>query len=95
MKVIHYLHELKFSGAEIMYVDAAPVFQKLGCELSVVNTANHLGKYAPFFEKAGYKVFHRPYPKGYCKRWKYYRDTIQFLKKEKYDVVRKQSKNGY
>lgn len=63
MKVIHYLHELKFSGAEIMYVDAAPVFQKLGCELSVVNTANHLGEYASFFEKAGYKVFHRPYPK--------------------------------
>ena len=87
MKVIHYLHELKFSGAEIMYVDAAPVFQKLGCELSVVNTVNHLGEYAPFFEKAGYKVFHRPYPKGYFKRWKYYRDTIQFLRKEKYDVV--------
>lgn len=87
MKVIHYLHELKFSGAEIMYVDAAPVFQKLGCELSVVNTANHLGEYAPFFEKAGYKVFHRPYPKGYLKRWKYYRNTILFLKKEKYDVV--------
>lgn len=87
MKVIHYLYELKFSGAEIMYVDAAPVFQKLGCELSVVNTANHLGEYALFFEKAGYKVFHRPYPKGYLKRWKYYRDTIQFLKREKYDVV--------
>lgn len=87
MKVIHYLHELKFSGAEIMYVDAAPVFQKLGCELSVVNTANHLGEYAPFFEKAGYKVFHFPYPNGYLKRWKYYRDTIKFLKKEKYDVV--------
>ena len=55
MKVIHYLHELKFSGAEIMYVDAAPVFQKLGCELSVVNTANHLGEYAPFFEKPDIK----------------------------------------
>lgn len=87
MKVIHFLNELKFSGAEIMYVDAAPVFKKLGCELSVVNTSNHFGDYAPYFEKAGYKVFHRPYPKGYLKRWKYYRDTIRFLKEEQYDVV--------
>ena len=87
MKIIHYLNELKFSGAEIMYVDAAPVFKKLGCELSVVNTSNHLGDYAPYFEKAGYKVFYRPYPKGYLKRWKYYRDTIRFLKEEQYDVV--------
>lgn len=57
MKVLHILHELKFSGAEIMYVDAASIFQKLGCDLSIVNTANHLGEYAPYFEKAGYKVF--------------------------------------
>ena len=44
MKILHILHELKFSGAEIMYVDAAPIFQKLGCELAVVNTAPHLGE---------------------------------------------------
>lgn len=87
MKVIHYLYELKFSGAEIMYVDAAPIFQKLGCDLSVVNTASKLGEYSSHFEKAGYKVLFRPYPKGYLKRWKYYIDTIKFLKKEKYDVV--------
>lgn len=87
MKVLHILHELKFSGAEIMYVDAAPIFQRLGCDLSIINTANHLGEYAPYFEKAGYKVFFHPYPNGYFKRWKYYRDTIRFLKKGKYDVV--------
>ncbi len=87
MKVLHILHELKFSGAEIMYVDAAPIFQRLGCNLSVVNTANQLGEYALYFEKAGYKVFHRPYPKGYLQCWKYYKGTIEFLKKEKYDVI--------
>ena len=87
MKILHILHELKFSGAEIMYVDAAPVFQRLGCDLSVVNTANRLGEYAPYFEKAGYKFFFRPYPNKYLKRWKYYRDTIKLLKMEKYDVV--------
>lgn len=87
MKIIHYLYELKFSGAEIMYVDAASIFKKLGCDLSVVNTADHLGEYASHFENAGYKVLHLPYPKGYLKRWKYYKETIRFLKNEKYDVV--------
>jgi hypothetical protein len=33
IKVIHILNELKFSGAEIMYVDATVVFQQLGYEL--------------------------------------------------------------
>ncbi len=30
MKVVQILHELKFSGAEIMYVDAAPFSGKKG-----------------------------------------------------------------
>lgn len=87
MKILHVLNELKFSGAEIMYVDAAPVFKRLGCDLSVINSANRLGEYAPYFEKAGYSIIHHPYPCNYLKRWIYYYNTIKFLKKEKYDVV--------
>lgn len=87
MKILHVLYELKFSGAEIMYVDAAPIFQKLGCELSVINAAPNLGEYAETFKEAGYKVFYRPYPKNYLKRWKYYKDIIQFIQKEQYDVI--------
>ena len=37
MKILHVLYELKFSGAEIMYVDAADEFRSLGCELYVIN----------------------------------------------------------
>lgn len=44
-----------------MYVFAAKKFQKLACELNVVNTAKRLGEYSPFFEKAGYKVLHWEY----------------------------------
>lgn len=87
MKILHILNELKFSGAEIMYVDAAPVFQKLGCKLSVVNTTSDLGEYAPYFAKAGYKVFHWPYPSSIIQKWKYYKRVISFLKQEHYDVV--------
>lgn len=89
MKVLNVLYELKFSGAEIMYVDAAPFFQKKGCELSVVSTAPDLGEYASYFERSGYRVFHKPHPssKKYISRIKYYKDFIRFLKKENYDVV--------
>lgn len=87
MKIIHFLYELKFSGAEIMYVDAAPLFQKLGCELTVVNTAAQLGEFASSFEQAGYKVLHWPYPKSYKERFQYYHKVINYLKENKYDVV--------
>lgn len=87
MKILHILYELKFSGAEIMYTDAAPVFQKLGCELSVINTAPQLGEFASHFQETGYKVYHWPYPKSYAKRWQYYKKVIRFLKEEHFDVV--------
>ena len=89
MKVVHILHELKFSGAEIMYVDAASVFQKKGCELTVIAGASNLGDFAPYFKRAGYKVLHKPYPKlkNYINRIKYYSDFVKFLKSENYDVV--------
>jgi glycosyltransferase involved in cell wall biosynthesis len=89
MKVIHILHELKFSGAEIMYVDAASLFQQKGCELFVLATAPDLGEYAPYFERVDYKVLHQPYPplKNYLTRLKYYWNFSRFLKNEKMDVV--------
>lgn len=89
MKVIHILHSLKFSGAEIMYVDAAPIFQKKGCELTVMATAIELGEYAPHFERAGYRVIHKPIPplENYINRIKFYLSIIKLLNKEKFDVV--------
>lgn len=89
MKIVHKLHELKFSGAEIMYVDAAPVFQEKGCELTVIAGAPDLGEFAPYFERAGYEVIHKPYPplKNYIARIKYYRKFINYLKDENIDVL--------
>ena len=89
MKVIHILNELKFSGAEIMYVDAAAIFQEKGCELTVVASAPELGEYAPYFAEKGYKVLHLPIPSlaNYIKRIAYYIAFIKLLKKDKYDVV--------
>lgn len=89
MKVIHILHSLKFSGAEIMYVDAASEFQKKGCQLTVMATADELGEYAPNFEKSGFEVVHFPMPplNHPIKLRIYYRTIIKFLKQGNYDVV--------
>ena len=89
MKVIHILNELKFSGAEIMYVDAAPIFQRKGCELTVMATATELGAYAPYFERAGFQIIHQPMPilKNYFSRIEFYVQVIKLFKKEKFQVV--------
>jgi glycosyltransferase involved in cell wall biosynthesis len=89
MKILHILHSLKYSGAEIMYVDAAPLFQERGCSLSVVATANELGEFAPQFVAAGYEVYHKPYPslKHFVQRIRYIFHFITFLKQYDFDVV--------
>ncbi|CAM3572576.1 glycosyltransferase family 4 protein [Zobellia roscoffensis] len=88
MKVIHILNELKFSGAEIMYVSAATEFKKLGCELLVVNTAQNMGEYAEQFSEAGYQILHWPYKaNGIRENIAYVREVITFLNTEKIDVV--------
>jgi glycosyltransferase involved in cell wall biosynthesis len=89
MKILHILHELKYSGAEIMYVDAAPLFQEKGCKLTVMATAKELGEYAINFEKSGYSVLHLPMPvlKKYFTRLAYYKRIIRLLKNQKYDLV--------
>jgi glycosyltransferase involved in cell wall biosynthesis len=89
MKILHILNELKFSGAEIMYVDAAPIFQEKGCVLTVMGTAKEIGEYAINFEKAGYTILHLPLPvlKKYFKRLAYYQKIVLLLRTEKYQVV--------
>lgn len=86
-RVLHLLHELKFSGAEIMYTDAAPLFRSWGCELGVVATASNFGDFAPIMKKNGYETYHLPYPKGYISRFRWYWNLCTLIKREKYDVV--------
>ena len=60
MKILHLFNEIKFSGAEVMYTQAAPLFQKEGYEMLAFSTGPLLGDYAPMFEKNGITVFHKP-----------------------------------
>lgn len=87
MKILHVLHSLKYSGAEIMYAGAAEEFIGRGCKLIAMATAKELGEFAPIFEKSGYEVIHKPYPKNIARRWRYYISMIKYLKEQKIDVV--------
>lgn len=87
MKILHIFNELKFSGAEIMYVDAAEEFQKSGCELYAVNTAENLGEYKEAFQNAGYKVLYFPMPSKFSKKLGYYKKLFSFIKKEGIEVI--------
>lgn len=89
MKVLHIFHELKFSGAEIMYVDAAPLFRKKGCSLTAMATAKELGNYASNFKKNGYSILHMPIPplNKYLSRIYYYKNIIALFNLNKYDTI--------
>lgn len=88
-KILYVFYELKFSGAEIMYVNAASIFQNHGYELTAMAIAPKLGEYAPFFKAAGYEIIHYPMPplKKYFNRIKFYSSVIKLIKKNKYKVV--------
>jgi len=89
MKILHVLHELKYSGAEIMYCDAASLFQQKGCDLSVMATAKEVGQYALNLENAGYSIMHNELPplKNIFKRILYYTSIIKLLKYKKFEVL--------
>lgn len=88
MRVLHIFAELKFSGAEIMYVAAARTFQDFGCELFVVNTQNRIGEYAPYFEKAGYTVLHWPYENlSFFEKIAYWKRVKRYICNQQIDIV--------
>lgn len=90
MKIIHIFQELKFSGAEKMYVEAAPIFQKKGCELIAIATGENVGEFAPQFVEAGYRIWHFPMPELYKQPFRFIRYFLQFyffLKEQKPAVL--------
>lgn len=90
MKIVHVFNELKFSGAEKMYVEAAKLFQDKGCELIAVATGNQIGEYSTFFKDAGFTLFHLPIPnlKEHPVQFiKYVISFSKFLKKEKVSLL--------
>ena len=90
MKVLHLFNEIKFSGAEIMYANAASYFKEQGVDMLAFNTGAELGDFVPEFEQNGIKVFHFPLTKRISFSFKFFKDYLNFfnfLKKEKIEVL--------
>ena len=50
MDILYIFYELNFSGAEIIYVDAAPLFYEQGHNLTTLATSEMLGEYSSKFK---------------------------------------------
>jgi len=90
MRVLHIFIEIKFSGAEIMYANAASLFQKKGVEMIALSTGNEKGDFTPRFEAENIKVYHKPLD---LKEYNpfilvpYFYKLYKFVNKEKIEVI--------
>jgi glycosyltransferase involved in cell wall biosynthesis len=90
MHVLHIFNEINFSGAEIMYANAAPLFQKDGFKMTAVNTGQKMGNFVSQFEKANIETIYMPLSLGYKSPFtllRYFRRVHSFIKKEHVDIV--------
>jgi glycosyltransferase involved in cell wall biosynthesis len=90
MKILHVFNALEFSGAEVMYVQAASQFKENGCELIALSTAGHIGSYADNFKESGFKIEHQPLTLSLRKIFGFLSALIwifKYIRAEKIDVV--------
>ncbi len=90
MHILHIFNEINFSGAEIMYADAAPLFQQNGFSMTAVNTGLKMGNFTEEFEKANIRIIYRPISTAYKSPFfllRYFRNMYRYIKHEKIDVV--------
>lgn len=90
MKVLHVFNEIKYSGAEIMYANAIPIFRKEGVDMIALSTGKDVGDFAFQFEQNQVKVYHKPLLNGTLNPiilFKYFRDILRLVKVEKIEVI--------
>lgn len=90
MKVLHIFNEIRYSGAEIMYADASPLFLDAGIEMVVLSTGNIPGEFAEQFRLKGIEVKHVRLPENTHNLlflFKYFRYIYQYIVTNKIDVV--------
>lgn len=90
MRVLHIFNEIKFSGAEIMYENAAPLFQYQGIEMIALSTGNQVGEFAENFKSANIQVQHMRLPIHAINPIfliKYFKNIYDLIKKENIDII--------
>ncbi|WP_210520970.1 glycosyltransferase family 4 protein [Hymenobacter terricola] len=92
-KVLHVLHALRFSGAEIMLKIAAPAFQEHGIELHILSDVPaDESDYADILTAAGYTVHYLPCIEG---RRPNLSAVRQFLRQHRFDVVHNHTEQNF
>lgn len=83
LKVLHVLHSIERSGAEVMLVQAAPLFEGWGLDLHALATGESVGMYAEQMAAAGFTIHHLPLESRFAHLLRFYR----LLAREQFDVV--------
>lgn len=87
--VLYIFNEIKYSGAEIMYVNAVPLFNKEQFNLFAFSTGKLVGDFETEFINQGIKVWHKPIPKStqLVNLLNYINQAVAFIKGHKIDIV--------
>ncbi len=92
-KVLHVLHALRFSGAEIMLKIAAPEFRRQGLELHILSDCPPASSdYAATLAAAGYTVHYLPWGASQLKNLGAVR---RFLQQQRFDVVHNHTEQNF
>lgn len=87
ISVLHILHELHPSGAEMMLKNAYP-YWKDTCEGTVMATGKMTGPFADALQKTGYKIAYVPTNgAGKDAKIRHLQEFWRYMKKHRYDVV--------
>ena len=87
MKVLHIFNSLMPSGAETMWLAAAPVLKQNGVETDVLATSNEIGPYAHAMKDVGFGVYQIPHKGKRLVDLGYSFALYKFIREKKYDAV--------
>jgi glycosyltransferase involved in cell wall biosynthesis len=91
-KVLHILHSLRFSGAEVMLKLAAPTIHAQGFNQHILADGPTVGDYASTLQEAGFTVYHRPYTSwSVMHLWHMYR----FFKRNNFTVIHNHTEQNF
>ncbi|MBC6607470.1 glycosyltransferase [Hymenobacter sp. BT188] len=91
-KILHILHSLRFSGAEVMLRLAAPTVNSHGFDQHILADGPTVGDYASTLVEAGFTVYHRPYVTWSIPHlWRLYR----FMKQHQFNVVHNHTEQNF
>lgn len=91
-KVLHILHALRFSGAEVMLRLAAPTVHAQGYAQHIIADGSTVGDYASTLQDAGFIVYHRPFSKWSISHWW---NLYLFLKGKNFSVIHNHTEQNF